>query len=89
MKEICSLCGRSVAQGSGLFVDRVFDADSEEEGRELERPFPEGGYICRECDAGETPFDCFGEYDHDNPNCEGCDLNSTCEIYGKRLRREL
>jgi hypothetical protein len=37
-KELCNECGRSVAWGSGLFVNRVpcFDLD--------------GGWICRECD---------------------------------------
>ena len=37
-KELCNECGRSVAWGSGLFVNRVpcFDLC--------------GGWICRECD---------------------------------------
>lgn len=47
--EICSECGRSVARGSGLFIDRVPDFNTVEERREMGRPYPQGDYICREC----------------------------------------
>jgi len=51
MAEICCECGRSVKWGSGLFVNRVPECNDPETRRKLGRPFPEGDYICRECDA--------------------------------------
>jgi len=54
MADICNECGRSVAPGSGLFVDRIPDLNTVEERRELGKPYPEGDWLCRECDAGET-----------------------------------
>lgn len=48
--EICYECGRSVAMGRGLFVDRVGSGDSVKEKREMGVPFPQGGWLCRECD---------------------------------------
>jgi len=50
-KEICNECGRSVAFGSGWFVNRVPDLDTIEERREAGKPFPEGGWLCAECEA--------------------------------------
>jgi uncharacterized protein YlaI len=50
LKEICNECGRSVAFGSGLFVNRVPSFDDEETHREMGKPYPEGEYICRECE---------------------------------------
>ena len=49
-EEICEECGRSVAWGSGLFVDRVPDADDFETRRQRGVPHPVGGWICRECE---------------------------------------
>ena len=49
--EICNECGRGVHWGSGLFVDRVPDCDDYKTRREImNKPFPEGDYMCRECD---------------------------------------
>lgn len=56
--EICNLCGRSVAFGSGWFVNRVPDLDTSSERRANGRPYPEGDWICAECD-GWCP-DCDG-----------------------------
>jgi len=50
-KEICNECGRSVAFGSGWFVNRVPDLNSIEERIEMGKPFPEGGWLCAECEA--------------------------------------
>jgi hypothetical protein len=50
-KEICNECGKSVAQGSGRFVNRVPDFDDAETRIEMGRPFPEGGWMCEECDG--------------------------------------
>nr|MDO8083141.1 hypothetical protein [Candidatus Freyarchaeota archaeon] len=33
-REVCSICGRSVKRGSGLFVDRVQDFNSSEKNRD-------------------------------------------------------
>ena len=48
--EICNECGRSVNWGSGLFVNRVIDLDDCRTRKEMNKPFPEGDYMCRECD---------------------------------------
>jgi hypothetical protein len=48
--QICGECGRSVAPGSGWFVNRVPDFNTVEERRVIGRPFPEGDFVCAECD---------------------------------------
>lgn len=53
-KEICNECGRSVAFGSGRYVNRVPDLDTVEERREAGKPFPEGGWLCAECERKEV-----------------------------------
>ena len=50
-KELCYECGRSVAQGSGGFVNRVPSFDSEADREDMGVPYPEGGYSCEECDT--------------------------------------
>lgn len=50
-KDLCAECGRSTAPGTGLFVNRVPLFDSYEVRVENGLPYPEGEYICRECDA--------------------------------------
>ncbi|MBI4712268.1 MAG: hypothetical protein HY762_03040 [Planctomycetes bacterium] len=49
-KEICNECGRSVKLGSGSFVNRVIDFNEIEDRVEMGKPFPEGDFICIECD---------------------------------------
>jgi hypothetical protein len=49
-KEICNECGRNVGWHSGLFVDRIIDLDNYKTRKEGGKPFPQGGYICRECE---------------------------------------
>ncbi len=49
--EICNECGRSVSWGSGLFVNRVIDFDDYKTRKEMNKPFPKGDYICRECEV--------------------------------------
>lgn len=51
MSEHCNQCGRSIAWGSGLFVNRVHDFNPVNIRRTLGRPYPEGGYVCRDCDS--------------------------------------
>jgi hypothetical protein len=48
--EICNECGRSVKWGSGFYVNRVIDFNDYELRKEMLKPYPEGGYICSECD---------------------------------------
>lgn len=48
--EICRNCGCSVKLGSGNFVNRVPSCDDEETHRENGDPFPEGMYLCAQCD---------------------------------------
>jgi len=50
IKEICCECGRSVSFGSGLFINRVWVFDTYVERVEMGKPYPEGCFICRECD---------------------------------------
>ncbi len=53
-KEICNECGRDVSWGSGLFVNRVLDLDDYETRVEMNKPSPEGDYICRECEVKDA-----------------------------------
>ena len=48
--EVCNMCGRSVAFGSGWFVNRVPDLNTKSEREAEGRPYPEGDLICAECD---------------------------------------
>jgi len=50
-RQICNECGRSACLGSGRFVNRVPDLNSVEERQKLGKPFPEGDYVCAECDS--------------------------------------
>ena len=49
-KETCNECGESVKAGSGLFVNRIQDFNDLETRKEMGKPFPEGEYICVECE---------------------------------------
>lgn len=49
-KEICNECGRSVKFGTGLYVNRVVDFNEFEDRIEMLKPFPEGEFICSECE---------------------------------------
>jgi hypothetical protein len=51
VKKICNECGRSVALGSGWFVNRVPDLNEIETRKENGKAFPEGDFVCAECDA--------------------------------------
>jgi len=51
MTEVCNECGRSVRLGSGWFINRVPDLNEPQERRGMGRPFPEGDFICAECDG--------------------------------------
>jgi hypothetical protein len=49
--EICNECGRSVKWGSGWFVNRVPDINESKYRIKMGKPFPEGDYVCIECDS--------------------------------------
>jgi len=49
--EIYNECGRSVAPGSGWFVNRVTDCDSYLEKVDNGKAYPKGEYLCTECDS--------------------------------------
>ena len=49
-KEICNECGKSVKFGSGLYVNRVTDFNEFDYRLKMQKPFPEGDFICIECD---------------------------------------
>lgn len=48
--RFCNECGRSVVLGSGLYVNRVPDFNSVEERKEMGKRYPEGNFVCGECD---------------------------------------
>jgi hypothetical protein len=49
--EFCCHCGRSVAKGSGWFANRVPDLNDIETRIAMNRSYPEGDFVCTECDA--------------------------------------
>lgn len=48
--EICNECGKSVKKNSGLFVSRIIDFNSIEDRIEMGKPYPQGDFVCRECE---------------------------------------
>lgn len=51
MTEICNICGKSVEWGSGKYVNRAPDFNDREIRLNMGRPFPEGDFVCAECDT--------------------------------------
>jgi len=49
--EICNVCGCSVKPGSGNFVNRVPDCNTEKDRKEMGRAYPEGDFVCVGCDS--------------------------------------
>ncbi|MHA2647673.1 MAG: hypothetical protein V2G51_06500 [bacterium JZ-2024 1] len=47
---MCNECGRNVGWKSGLFEDRVVHFDNHRTRKKMNKPFPEGDYISRECE---------------------------------------
>jgi len=48
--QICCECGDSVKFGSGKFVNRANVLDNFDTRKENGYPYPQGEYICAECD---------------------------------------
>jgi len=46
---VCAECGRSVAPGSGRFVNRVPELNTRRQRRTMGRLYPQGDYLCAEC----------------------------------------
>lgn len=49
-EQVCAECGDSVRPGSGKFANRVPILDGFPERVKQNRPYPEGTYICHECE---------------------------------------
>lgn len=57
-KLFCNECGKSVKLGSGRYVNRVPDLNKYEDRLEMQKPFPEGDFICIECFDSEILSKC-------------------------------
>lgn len=57
MSETCWNCGKSVAWGSGRYVNRIPSLDSVEVRRENGAPHLEGEYLCAECEEGFEKYE--------------------------------
>lgn len=53
--ETCNECGQSVRIGTGRFVNRVIDLNSYRTRKEMGKPYPDGDYMCAECDMALEP----------------------------------
>lgn len=51
LTEICNHCGRAVVHDSGLFINRIPDFNDLETRIANGLEFPEGDFVCRECDS--------------------------------------
>lgn len=51
LNEFCCECGKGVKPGSGLFANRVPELNCVVERAEMGRLFPEGDFVCPECDG--------------------------------------
>jgi len=49
MTETCNECGRSVARGSGRFVNRIIDVNTVDDRRRIGKTYPDGDFVCGEC----------------------------------------
>ncbi|MDY0082107.1 MAG: hypothetical protein RBR74_02880, partial [Ignavibacteriaceae bacterium] len=47
---ICNECGKSVKFGTGNYVNRIIDLNDYTERVEMFKPFPQGNFICSDCD---------------------------------------
>jgi hypothetical protein len=55
-KETCCECGKSVRFGSGSFVNRVVVFDDYQTKVERGCRYPEGEFVCPECDSLVSKF---------------------------------
>ncbi len=51
LNQFCNHCGRSVAWGSGWFINRVPDCNDFETRIANHLKYPKGDYVCIECDS--------------------------------------
>jgi len=50
----CNECGHSVCMGTGLFVNRIPDANDKKTRIQMGKPFPKGDFICIICEIKIT-----------------------------------
>lgn len=97
--EICNECGKSVAWGSGLFVNRVPDLNDVDVRKAMGKPYPQGNYLCRNCDAHGNCELCgrLIEASEEDPEvqlpdgtilCQECDKKSKAEEANRVQRAE-
>jgi len=48
--ETCNECGMSVSFGTGFYINRIIDFDDYAERLEMNKHFPQGNFICAECE---------------------------------------
>lgn len=60
--ENCNHCGKSVAPGSGLFINRTPDFNDIETRLTNGLRFIEGDFVCRDCDSksGDDGWEFYG-----------------------------
>lgn len=64
--EICNHCGRKVHFGSGWFAGRVPDCNPLEVRIADGRPYPEGDFVCAECDSKNGDGEYANDWDGNN-----------------------
>ena len=83
--EICCECGKSVKLGSGKAVNRVPSFSNYKERKESGMLYPEGAYICEECDKAA-----YEEAERDEPiatiNLCWADVEPTLKERGRALK---
>lgn len=57
LREYCNKCGRGVFWGSGSFLDRVIDLDDFQTRVDNGKLYPEGDFICSNCNSGGGRID--------------------------------
>jgi len=57
MKEICNECGHSVKMGSGRCINRIPSGDDYKTHVDMGKQFPEGEFMCRQCEINEYGYD--------------------------------
>lgn len=91
MTEICNECGRSVAGGSGRFVNRIPDLNDVETRKQMGKPFPDGDFMCQECEDkyyNESVDDFYQKYLEAFKNAYGY-YPQYSPVSGKKVRKDM
>ena len=90
--EICSLCGSSVAPGSGKFVNRIPDFNTVGARVDHGRPYPLGEYVCKDCDDARTKELLYSQLEdlfrRDNDELFSITVNDIVAVIAERLLQE-